>query len=100
MGLLPPVTGHQPFPYFAADSSPKQNRLSPFFPLAVSGLRLPSEALQRLRRPGRGPASPAGTGTVCLAPGPRSALTVAGEQALPWQLPEDGAQLQFKDAFG
>lgn len=75
VGPFLPVTGHQPF-LMAADSSPKQNRLSPFFPLAVSGLRLPSEVLQRLRRAGEGAPGPAlpGLGLCAWLLGPRSAL--------------------------
>lgn len=80
-------------PHFAADSSPKQNRLSSLFFLWQSSPWLPfGGAAEGSAGQEWGPASPpAGTGTVCLGPGPRSALTVAGEQALSWQLPEDDA---------
>lgn len=90
----PPIAGRPLLlPHFAADSSPKQNRLSPFPPSGSSSLAC--GCLLRLQtapaREGGAWASPVGTGTVRLAPGPLSALSVAGERALPRQSPDDDA---------
>lgn len=89
VGPPTPVTGRSPSSFATVLAQTKQ--VEPFSSLWQSLTRLPSEALQRAPPAGEGaPSQPCRTGTVCLALA-SVGLTVAGEQALPWQLPEDDA---------